>query len=142
MADVSGGIIVYGCKTDVDLDYIYRVPADTMVNSIDLCCSEYDMIPEREMEINYEDQEIVLKKGLREQYSSIIVDYLKRDSYAINYREDMSQYEVDISMECQYAYLSYDMKDDGTVDNRKQTVIRPDRNKFIILRRKAGEFEE
>ena len=113
-----------------------------MINSIDLCCSEYDMIPDREMEINYEDQEIVLKKGLREQYSSIIVDYLKRDSYAINYREDMSQYEVDISMECQYAYLSYDMKDDGTVDNRKQTVIRPDRNKFIILRRKAGEFEE
>ena len=142
MADVSGGIIMYGCKTDIDMDYIHRIPADTMVNSIDLCCSEYDMIPEREMEINYDDQEVVLKKGLREQYSSIIVDYLKRDSYAINYREDMSQYEVDICMESQYAYLSYDMKDDGTVDNRKQTVIKPDRNKFIILRRKAGEFEE
>ena len=141
MADVSGGIIVYGCKKDIDLDYINRIPADAMVNSIDLCCGEYDMIPERELEIDYEDQEITLRRGLREQYSSIIVDYLKRDSYAINYREDMSQYEVDISMESQYAYLSYDMKDDGTVDNRKQTVIRPDRNKFIILRRKAGAFE-
>ena len=141
MADISGGIIVYGCKEEPDLDYIYRVPSEHMMNSIDLCCSQYDLIPETMLELNYADNEIKIEKKTRERYSYFIIDYLKRNSYAINYRPDMSQYEVEISMDCDYGYLGYDMEEDGTVETRKRTVIRPDRNKFIVLRRKKGEFD-
>lgn len=141
MADVSGGVMVYGCQKEPDKKHLYRVPSAEMVNSIDLCCDNYDLIPETLLELNYADNEIKFTKELRERYPYLIIDYLKADSYAINYRPDLSLYEVDISMECPYGYLGYDMNEDGSVDTRKRTVIKPDKNKFIILRRKSGEFD-
>lgn len=141
IADNSGSIIVYGCKTEPDLDYLYRIPSELMINSIDICCAQYDLIPETRLEINYTDNEIKIDTELREKYPYLIIDYLKSNSYAVNYKAELSQYEVDISMDSTSGYLGYDMNDDGTIDTRKRTVITPNRNKFIILRRKTGEFD-
>lgn len=140
-SDSSGALIVYGCKTKPDLEYIYRIPSATMINSIDICSGMYDLIPETMFEFNYSTREVKLSEELRKKYPYFIIDYLKKNSYAINYRPNMAQYEVDISIDEQAAWLKYDMADDGTVDTRKRTAIRPDRNKFIVLRRKAGAFD-
>lgn len=138
IADVSGGVLVYGCLEKPDLDYLYRVPSEMMANSIDICCRLYDIIPETSMEIT--TSEVKLSDDLRKRYPYIIVDYLKANSYAINYRPDLVQYEVDISMESSIAELGYEMNEDGSMDDRIRTTIVPDHSKYIILQRKAGEF--
>lgn len=141
IADVNGGITIYGCKTKPDIQYLYRIPSALMTNSIDLCVDEYDMLSGEVYEVNYANNEIKVAEDVRRMYPYFIVDYLKKDSYAINYRDDLLQYEVDISMDDEKGILSYDMSDDGNTSNKKFTVIKPDHNKFIILRRREEEFE-
>lgn len=143
LADVNEGVVIYGIRNASELkrEYLYRVPADNMINSIDLCAEKYDMIPESLFEVVFENNEIKVDDKVKKIYELFVIDYLKRDSYAINYVDEYAQYEVDISTEADKLLLNYDMNDDGSVNEFKRTGIKPDRNKYIVLRRKAGEFE-
>lgn len=137
ISDMPGGVRVYGIPigTETHDEYIYRVPRKTMVNSIDLYASKYDIISELEYKINYERPEIELSVELRTLYKAFVVDYLKSNSYCINYLPDYGQYEVDISIDTDHAHMIYDMGENGTVSDYKITAIKPDKSKYIILRK-------
>ena len=139
--EAPGNIIVYGCRKKPNLEQLYRVPSEQMINAIDLCVSEYDLIPGQAYKLDYTKNELILSQELRKEYPYLIVDYLKDDSYAINYRDDIAQYEVDVSMGSDIGYVGYDMNEDGKVNRYVQVPIRPDKSKFILLKRKTGMWD-
>jgi hypothetical protein len=137
VCDVSGGIRVYGIPTDAKIheDYIYRVPHKAMVNAIDLYTSKYDVVDEANYTINFDRPEIEIIPEARALYKSFVIDYLKNDSFYVNYLSDYGQYEVEVSSDKERVFMSYDMEAGGTVTEYKVTNIKPDKNKYIILRK-------
>ena len=106
-----------------------------MINSIDYYADKYDIIEGSEYEINYDNKEIKIKNSIRNNYQSFVIDYLKDNSYAINYIEEYNQYEVDIATSLEMVYVNYNMREDGNIYEYKTTAIRPDANKYIVLRK-------
>lgn len=95
----TGTIIAYGIKKEssLNMDNILKIPKEGL-DSIDMCANYYDIIFEKDLRyVNKEYKEIRFTDI--EDYQLIIVDYLKEDSYAINYRHDLNSYEIDISIE-------------------------------------------
>lgn len=137
ISDVSGGVKVYGIPLDAKVhdEYIYRIPGKTMVNAIDMYTSKYDIIDELEYNIDYERPEINIPNEIRALYKSFVVDYLKNDSYCINYLDSYGQFEVEVATDKDHVYMSYDMGADGIVSEYTVTNIKPDKNKYIILRK-------
>lgn len=94
----NGTIIVYGIRknSSLNMDNILRIPKEGL-DTIEACANYYDILFEKDLRyINKEYKEIRLN-DLKD-YKLIIVDYLKEDSYAINYRHEFNSYEVDISI--------------------------------------------
>ena len=94
----DGTIIVYGIRKEskVNFDNILRIEKEGK-DTIDAFANYYDILFEKDLRyINKEYREIRLTDV--SEYKYIVVDYLKEDSYAINYRHDFNSYEVDISI--------------------------------------------
>ena len=95
----TGTIIAYGIKKEssLDMDNILRIPKEGL-DTIDACANYYDILFEKDLRyVNKEYREIRFTDISN--YKLIVVDYLKEDSYAINYRHDLNSYEIDISIE-------------------------------------------
>lgn len=95
----DGTIIVYGIRKEskVDFDNILRIEKEGK-DTIDAFANYYDILFEKDLRyINKECREIRLTDI--SDYKYIVVDYLKENSYAINYRHNLNSYEVDISIE-------------------------------------------
>jgi hypothetical protein len=105
-----------------------------MFSSIDLYASKYDLISEADYEIDYKLPGVKVKAEIKEKYKVFIIDYLKDDSYCINYLPDYGQYEVEICTTQDKVYMSYDMDESGGVSDYQITKIKPDKNKYIVLR--------
>ena len=139
----TGTLIAYGIKADSKLDmnkllYIEKEGKDT----IDACANLYDVIFEKDLKyLDKVNAEIRLND--LSDYKLIIVDYLKEDSYAINYRHEFKSYEVDISSKQEDEIkVIYDNTEQEVGDlefiNEKQylhTGIIPANNCYIILGR-------
>jgi len=134
----NSDIIIYGIPEDTKIyeDYLYRIPSRNMVTSIDYYADDYDVIPEAVFIVDYEHHEIRLNPEISKMYQKIVVDYLKGDSYAINYRSQYAQYEVDISTDKTQVTLHTDMHEDGAIYDYIRTVITPDKEKYVVLERK------
>lgn len=95
----NGTIVVYGIRENsfLNMDNILRIPKEGL-DTIDACANYYDILFEKDLRyINKEYREIRLNDI--KNYKLIIVDYLKEDSYSINYRHELNSYEVDISIQ-------------------------------------------
>ena len=95
----SGTIIVYGIKKEssLNMDNILKIEKEGK-DTIEYCANYYDILFEKDLRyINKTNKEIKITDV--DDYKLIIVDYLKEDSYAINYRHDLNSYEIDISVE-------------------------------------------
>lgn len=95
----NGTITVYGIKKEssLNLDNILRIEKEGK-DTIEYCANYYDILFEEDLRyINKQNKEIRLSNV--DDYKLIIVDYLKEDSYAINFRHDFNSYEIDISVE-------------------------------------------
>ena len=94
-----GSVIVYGIRKESKMDFnnILRIEKEGK-DTIDAFANYYDVIFEKDL--RYIDKE---SKELRltdiSNYKMIVVDYLKENSYTINYRHELNSYEVDISIE-------------------------------------------
>jgi len=139
VADVSGAVKLYGIPHDavISEENFYLIPQKAMVNSIDLYTSKYDIIEEMKYIIKYDRPEIEITAELRALYQAFIVDYLKNDSYCINFLQEYGSYEVEASSNNDALYMSYESTD-GSVSDYKITSIKPDRNKYIVLRKQQG----
>ena len=95
----DNSIIVYGIRKEskVDFDNILKIDKEGK-DTIDAFANYYDILFEKDLRyVNKQYKEIRLTDV--SEYKYIVVDYLKEDSYAINYRHDLNSYEVDISIE-------------------------------------------
>lgn len=95
----NGTIIAYGIKKEssLNMDNILRIEKEGK-DTIEYCANYYDILFEKDLRyINKQNKEIRFTNV--DDYKMIIVDYLKEDSYAINFRHEYNSYEVDISIE-------------------------------------------
>lgn len=128
---------VYGITkfAKINLDDIYNINKNK-INSIDLLTKEYDNITEDIELIDKARNFIYLNKRQVEKYKMFIVDYLKRDSYCINYHYDKNAYEVDISS-LNKTKILYDCVDINSnvlqANDYKYTKINGNVNGYIVL---------
>ena len=128
---------VYGITkfAKINLDDIYNINKNK-INSIDLLTKEYDNITEDIELIDKTRNFIYLNKRQVEKYKMFIVDYLKRDSYCINYHYDKNAYEVDISS-LNKTKILYDCVDINSnvlqANDYKYTKINGNVNGYIVL---------
>ena len=114
----SGSIKIYLIDKDAEfnLDKLLHIPdkgKDTIMDTIDLCVNgQYLIISENEYSefgviVYRETGEIIFNTDLSE-YSHIVVDYMKKDSYAINFDYERQSYAVDISTTSENPSIIYD----------------------------------
>lgn len=128
-----------------DLNKIYDVVEDN-INSIDLMTERYDMLFESQVLLVDKVKNIVyLNQDQIEKYELIIVDYLKDNSYCINYHYDKHVYEVDISSLNSENRMIYDSrvllggdKDVTQVRDYKITSINGNTNGYVVIRKGAN----
>ena len=103
-------LIIYGIA-DSDLfneDLLYYIQDDDYETSIDIPAYAYDIIDPSQYRINNLNKVIL---DTEKEYKYLIIDYLKKDSYAIN--EKSSYYQVDIATNQIKLDISYDAREDG-----------------------------
>ena len=145
-----GSIKIYMIDKDADFDLskIYHIPdmgPDTIMDTIDKCVDgQYLIITEEEYDeygvVVYRDTgEIIINSDLSE-YSYILVDYYKHDSYAINYDYGRGSYAIDISTTNELVSVIYDNIEEtiGMYEyiNEQQYVdsgIIPSENCYIVI---------
>ena len=134
--ELVNGIVVYGILNDSEIKdfHLYRIP-NNIINSIDYYADKFNIISNHNYVIDYDNNEIKINKELLKTYKQFVVDYLKNDSYCINYKKELDQYEVDIATNEDKIYVAYNMREDGSMHDYKITEISPDKNKYIILRK-------
>ena len=140
----NGEVIVYGIPfgSKVREDCLYRIPDAGMVNSIDYYADIYEQLPAASFSVNFLMNQVRIKNSVVGKYQTYIVDYLKADSCAINYRPDLRQYELDIATDAKEIKIHYDSHEDGGIYEYLYTDITPDINKYIVLRREEAEDDE
>ena len=145
-----GSIKIYLIDKDAnfELDKIYHIPdkgPDTIMDTIDTCVNgQYMIVTEDEYDeygivVYRETGEIIFNNDLSE-YSYILVDYYKNDSYAINYDYARQAYSVDISTINKTVSIVYDNIENniGTYEyiNEQRYVnskIVPSENCYIVI---------
>lgn len=128
-----------------NLDKIYDVVEDN-INSVDLMTDRYDMLFESQVLLVDKIKNIVyLTEDQIEKYELIIVDYLKDNSYCINYHYNTHVYEVDISSLNSSNKMIYDSKilldGDKTITqvrDYKITNINGNTNGYVVIRKGAS----
>lgn len=96
-------IVVYGVHKNSDI-YENKILYSKTVNSreINAYCESYDLLTEDQLykidrDLGYITIVDATEIDIKTKYKKIVVDYLKRDSYAINFNHILDSYEVDIS---------------------------------------------
>lgn len=134
-----GNIKVYGIKDKdfVNERLIYYIPGDSLINSVDLCCSEYNIIPESQFRLTSLNKLVPDIEAIQE-FKYLIVDYLKLDSYAVNHKKDY--WEIEVSSTSNDYKIYYD-SEDGLVTSEFQALSIPnmktendiEEDDFIVL---------
>ena len=97
--DKLNTVTVYGIKhqSRFDLDELLHIKQEGL-DSIDYCADAYDILFEENIDdINKSTGEIRLLDI--DDYQYIVVDYIKDNSYCINYRYELNSYEIDIAVD-------------------------------------------
>ena len=129
-------------EAEINKDKIFNIENNN-INSINNYANIYDTFYESTVySINKNTNTILLKDSnkdnIKELYKYIVVDYLKKDSYCINYNYDLSMYEVDISSD-KNLLLYYDgekkeINNIINVSNYKLLNLGIENNKYIVLK--------
>ena len=139
--DQQDSVFIYGIRKDtkIDLNKIYDVEEDK-INSIDLLTKEYDFISEQDILLIDKKQSIIyLKESQLKKYDLFIIDYLKDNSYCINYNYKKRTYDVNISS-LEDTKVLYDSATIDSIDKtytqintHKVTNINGNLNGYIVL---------
>ena len=120
-------IKMYGIRTGSarNEDAIYDIERE---DNIRLYAPQYELIATDKYE--YKDGKIEIDDSVKE-YEEVVLDYLKDNSYCINYSPELNSYEIDISSSDEEFYL---LTDSGEKPYYI-TQIKPNSSKFIVLAR-------
>ena len=139
--DIDGTVIVYGIKHNSkwELDKLLEIE-DENFDSLNACADSYDIMFEEDLRyLNKETGEIRLEDISK--YKYIVVDYLKNDSYCLNFRYHLNSYEVDISalpnkkLKMVYDNIGYSINDLRFINEARyiNTNIKPMLNGYITI---------
>ena len=139
--DIEGSIIVYGIKHNSkwELDRLLEIE-DENFDSLNACADSYDIIFEENLRyLNKETGEIRLEDISK--YKYIVVDYLKNDSYCLNFRYHLNSYEVDISavpgkkINMIYDNIGYTINDLRFINEKRyiDTGVVPTLNGYVTI---------
>lgn len=137
-------VIIYGIPKGAkyDLNKIHDVKEDN-INAIDLMTERYETMFEKDVLLIDKIKNIIyLSDEQVEKYEMIIVDYLKNNSYCINYHYDKFVYEVNISSILKDNKMIYDSKvliggdkDFTQTKEYKITNINGNTTGYIVIRK-------
>ena len=140
--DKQDCIHIYGIRKNAEIDFnkFYDVKEDN-INSIDLMTKDYDLIKESDLLLFDKNKSILyFKEKQLEKYELFIIDYLKKDSYAINYDYIKNVYKIDISsleeVKILYDSLSIENSDEKIatqINKYKVTNINGNMHGYIVL---------
>lgn len=105
-------VIIYGIPKGAkyDLEKIYDIKEDN-INAIDMMTERYETMFEKDVLLIDKIKNIIyLSQEQIDKYEMIIVDYLKDNSYCINYHYDKYVYEINISSLLKNNKMIYDSK--------------------------------
>ena len=139
----DNSIIVYGIRKEstINFDNLLRIEKEGK-DTIDAFANYYDILFEKDLRMINKEAKIIQLTDISN-YKYIVVDYLKEDSYAINYRHELNSYEVDISIEDgKTNKLIYNNADEDTDDityineyRYVNTKALPSENCYIVIGR-------
>lgn len=134
-------IIIHAIRKGVNIDIknIYNVKNDN-INSIDLLTNSHDTFYEKDIiHIDYNSNKIYLKEDLKEKYQLLIIDYLKEDSYCINFDYIKNVYNVSISSSKENNKIIYNSSAISNnvyqINEYKGTSIDSNINGYIVLKK-------
>ena len=96
--DKLNTVTVYGIKKKsyFNLDELLHIPSEER-DTIEYCADAYDILFEKDLHsINKSTGEIRFDNV--DDYKYIIVDYIKDNSYCVNYRYELNSFEIDIAV--------------------------------------------
>jgi hypothetical protein len=139
--NIDGSVIVYGIKNNSrwDVERLLEIETEGF-DSIAACADSYDIIFEENLRyINKETGEVRLEDISNYQY--IVIDYLKDNSYCLNYRYYLNSYEVDISVEpgkklnMIYDNIGYSINDLRFINEERyvNTKEKPRLNGYVVI---------
>lgn len=144
-SDKMDTVIVYGVLKNSN---IYKenlmISNGENIKSIDDYCDAYEAIRENELyRIDKESGLIVLTDSndntISNKYRELVVDYLKKNSYSINYKHELDSYEIDISTS-QGTKVYYDgmanSANNGLVNVNEYKLLNTEikNNSYIVLK--------
>lgn len=139
----DNSIIVYGIRKEstINFDNLLRIEKEGK-DTIDAFANYYDILFEKDLRMINKEAKIIQLTDISN-YKYIVVDYLKEDSYAINYRHELNSYEIDISIEDgKTNKLIYNNADEDTDDityineyRYVNTKALPSENCYIVIGR-------
>lgn len=140
LSDKIGSINVFGILKNSDIfdDKLMHIK-DGNVNSISDFCNSYEVIKEKDIyQIDKINSTITLfdETNKVDKYKAIVIDYLKNDSYCINYKHSNYCYEVDISSSGK-TNMYYDGIINGDITNIEQYKIinmPMENNSYIVVK--------
>lgn len=137
-----GSVKIYGIlkNAEVDPDRFYEIEHES-IDKIDCYTPHYEQLfNDKIRQIDYNKGNIYLE-NLNDKYESIIVDYVKKRSYCINYDIVKKAYEVIFSNDGGDVYLIYDTIEeiDGVVNvnDHRITKITPQSKQYIVLKKEG-----
>ena len=108
------------------MDNIYDINTDN-IHSLNMFSNNYDILSSKDiLNIDYKTNQIMLKDKTINKYKLFIVDYLKYNSYAINFNYKNYTYDVSISTN-NYSNVIYD------IGNKKQFVLNDQEIKYTQM---------
>ena len=113
------------------------------IDDIQLYADNYIDITDRITSINYATGRIVIDDV--SEFQMIVIDYLKKDSYCINYLYETSLYQVEVSNENKDFYLIYDKIEttNGVAEQEhykelmlsNTEIMKPINSTYIVIRK-------
>lgn len=127
---------------EYDINKIYHVKEDN-INSVDMMTNKYDLLFEKDVLMVDKAKNIIyLSQEQVDKYGIIVVDYLKANSYCINYHYDKHTYEVNISSLDPDNKMIYDSKVISNTDkvvtqvrDYNITEINGNTNGYVVIRK-------
>lgn len=131
-------IRIYGIPHHADIvpEEIFGVYHKTLDN-IDMYANFYHIVEDYQI---YDPYGYIVIPNAFEFYKEIVIDYLKKDTYCVNYNQDTGYFDVNISSKRDDLYLVYDFdKSDESLSGQicKKIIqnITPETSGYIVLRR-------
>lgn len=143
MSKDDDSMIIYGIRKgfDININKIYDIKEDN-INAIDMFTKHYDRLNKNiVLYYNPSTREMILDQSVEDEYSYIVIDYRKMNSYCINYHYDKHSYEVNVSTDEKKFKILYNSKELDKENNiyqineYKNTEINGNVAGYIVLRK-------